>query len=74
MEFPQLDLLAEKLEELLDRWRRLVQANGELTAECDTLRVRLEAKEAEIEDLRRERDTMRSRVDSMLSRLDESVA
>jgi cell division protein FtsB len=75
MDLDQFDLLAQRLEELLERWRQLVRANEGLAAERDELQVRLQAAEREIEGMRQERDLIRSRVDGLLSRLDEgSVA
>ena len=72
MDLHQFDLLAERLEELLLRWQKVVRQNEELALERGELLARLQASEREIESLRQERDMVRSRVNGLISRLDES--
>jgi cell division protein FtsB len=72
MDLHQFDLLAERLEELLLRWQKVVRQNEELVLERGELLARLQASEREIESLRQERDMVRSRVNGLISRLDES--
>jgi len=75
MDLAQFDLLAARVEELLQKCMEFSRRQGELESERDGLLARLEASERELETLRKERDVIRERVDTLLGRLDEgSVA